>query len=558
MELQKIMPTYRDLFSKFGQIGEKQIIKILKRMYLRDCIFVLAKLSRHYFKYCQMGYEGHNGQDLYRTRCYELLDFGTIKILEKEERFIGRKYDILFPELSILHLIKLCLKYCDKSSYSNSENFSTEVLYNIGKCLLITNSVMVDSQLKGVPKEGASIELMVNFIKQLIVDKNYYVLTKLYQSYYLFKYLKSYKIFFDIERFFIDKYQVSVSEYFAFLFLLFSQFVVKNTIEEDWEMPHLNLEHAFKNLKPKFKSALLQNFLINTINVKRIDESFFNVIDITTKPLINFNDGIIIPLSLRRLFIGLTDSVYFDVLDFIPEERDKREFSKYFGMAVEDYFKDIVKNIDSSVVFEFAYKNDQIKTPDAMITKNGEAIFFECKKRQFHDLQFLDNGNKELLFERIHEFYFKPLEQICNRIKDFRSGDFKLEGVNENGFIYPVIVCPLAPPILSGGWDKFNFNKHVLPDLYNEDKNIALPEFIDFAELECIEEYLRKNPEKSFVDLIKLKREDRDHHNSNWMVILQKNNIALQNQRLANNFLEEIKSYEDILFHNDTPTIEIK
>lgn len=341
---------------------------------------------------------------------------------------------------------------------------------------------------------------------------------------------------------------MNVLEYSAFLCSLLSQFIITNTPNEDWKMPYLDSKRALENIKPKFKNELLENLIINNINTKKIDRNFFNVTDITKKPLVKFDDGIIIPLSLKQLFIGLTDSVYFDILDYIPEKKQKDKYSKFFGKAVEDYFKDIIRCIDSGAVFEFEYGKDNRKTSDAMMVRDTGVIFFECKKLPFHNLQFLQNGNKEIFLERVHEFYYKPLNQICDRIKDFRNEKFKLTGIDKNARIYPVIVCPSCPPIFSGGWEKFNLDKYVLPDLYDNDHNIAPPEFIDFSELECIEEYLRLNPKISFIDLIKIKRKDQNYHHANWIVILDKNNMALQNKRLAENFLEKMKDFKNILF----------
>ncbi len=77
---------------------------------------------------------------------------------------------------------------------------------------------------------------------------------------------------------------------------------------------------------------------------------------------------------------------------------------------------------------------------------------------------------------------------------------------------------------------------------------MALPEFIDFSELEYIEEYLKRNPELNFVELIKMKREDRVYHNSNWMVFLHKNDMVNNNKRLMEKYLEETKNFKDLLF----------
>ena len=205
-------------------------------------------------------------------------------------------------------------------------------------------------------------------------------------------------------------------------------------------------------------------------------------------------------------------------------------------------------HIDKNFIPPFPYGKDNNKTSDAILIQNKDLIFFECKKRQFHTLEFLKNGNGELFFERLKEFCFKPLNQICGRIKDFRDGKFAIAGINKDTTIYPVVVFPSSPPFFSGAWDKFDFNKYVLPNYYKQDKKIELPEFIDFSELEYIEEYLRENPGSNFVELIKMKRNDVAHHNSNWMVFLSKNNMVNKNKRLLEKYLGEVERFKNLLF----------
>ena len=165
-------PTFRELFPDVGNIGERKIEKIIKDLYLRDCLLILSKLSRHCYKYCHQIYEG-DGLEVYRGRCFELLDAGMIKKIKAAELSHGQKYGIIFLELSVLYLIKMCLKYCDDSDYTKTKDFPINILNNIGKCLLIANSVLADQQLSGVSdKSSASEELLVNFTRQLIVDKN--------------------------------------------------------------------------------------------------------------------------------------------------------------------------------------------------------------------------------------------------------------------------------------------------------------------------------------------------------------------------------------------------
>ncbi len=546
------MPHFRDLFPHFGAVGEKRIVNQIKDLYLTDCLFILSKLSRHWVKYHLLADDQVAAEDVYRSRCLELLSPSVQGVLLAKERSIGKKYDVIFPELSVAHLIKICLKNCKSGFYTKEEDFPARTAQSLGESLLITNAILADNQVSlssnGEPNFN---QMVVNFTKQLIADENFYVMQKLYQNHFLFnEYLLNHKNIFDAQEAFTKKYGLGIKEYFAFLFAMYSQFVIKNTENEDYEMPYFDINIGLANLKPKFKKHLVDNLLINKISFKKIDHGFFNVTDLQRRPLVELESGVVIPLSMRRFLMGITDSIYFDLAESLPTDESRKLLSNAYGKAIEDYFFDIVKNIDKDAMSEFEYKDGkQIKkTPDAISLAKGSVIFFECKKRQFHNLEFLKNGNIGLFNERIKEFFYTPLKQLCDRILDFRTGKFVLPGIRKDSYIYPVIVCPMGPPIFSGGWDKLKLNERVLPDLYKTDKNIAQPEFLDFAELECIEAYLTKNPDVSFIDLIKIKRADKSYHNANWMVVLHKNGFNYKNIRLQDRYMESIGNFKKLLF----------
>ena len=148
---------------------------------------------------------GEDSFDIYKKRCFELLSQEIQVVIAERDPSPPRNYMIIFPELSIIHLIKLCLLYCNSKDYTkDGKEFSKETLHNIGKCLLVINSIFADWQLKNVStQECVSKELLANFTKQLIVDKNFNVFQKMYQNYFIFtNLLKNYKDKFDIEKVF--------------------------------------------------------------------------------------------------------------------------------------------------------------------------------------------------------------------------------------------------------------------------------------------------------------------------------------------------------------------
>jgi len=544
------MPTYRDIFPEHGAVGEKSVRKILKNLYQRDCLLILSQLSKHYYKYCQKGCGGENSLGIYKQRCLELLEPEIQKRIREREPAPPKDYMVIFPEPSIVHLIKLCLLHCDTTSYTKEENFPQDTLRGIGKSLLIANSVFADWQLKNtLEDERMSLDLLANLTKQQIVDKNFDMSQQMYQNYFIFKnLLDNHGSKFDLQRLFQDKFGVDVQEYFAFLMVLQGQYDIKDTNEEDWALPYLDFDIALKNLKSKYQRKLLDSLLINSLNYKKIDPSFFNVTDVIKQPLVKLPDNKIIPLNLRRLFNRLSSSVYFDLLDFISEEKGKATFSQYFGYAVEDYFKNMIQAIDATVLFPHYGKADGQEANDAVLVQKDSVLFFECKKRPFHNLEFLQKGNGDDYLNRLKESYFKPLDQICKRIKDFRDGKFSIDGVSNDATVYPVVVSPTAPPLFSGAWDKFNLNQYVLPEYYKQDDRIAQPEFIDFSELGHIEEVLKRNIADSFVDLIKKKRADVVYHNANFSVFLHKNRMIFYNKRMLELYLKEVESFKELLF----------
>lgn len=205
-------------------------------------------------------------------------------------------------------------------------------------------------------------------------------------------------------------------------------------------------------------------------------------------------------------------------------------------------------HIDNNAISSFKYGKDK-ETSDVFSIQKEGVLFFECKKRQFHNLDFIKNGDKKLYYERLNEFCFKPLKQICNRIEDFRNGEYELNGVSKDVYIYPIVISPVVFPLFSGAWDNYKLGEKILPDYYNEDGNVAEPEFIDFTELEYIEQYLKENKNLSFVDLIKIKRQDKEFHNANWLWILQKNGMVSQNKRLGSEYLGRITDFKKLLFN---------
>lgn len=545
------MPTYRDLFPEHGAVGEKFVIRILQNLYQRDCLLILSQLSKHYYKYCQRGCGEEKSLDIYKQRCLELLSPEIQERIKRKNPKPPKDYMIIFPEPSITHLIKLCLRNCNDTDYTkNGEEFSRETLHGVGKSLLVVNSIFADWQLKNTSEDSRmSLDLLANLSKQQIVDKNFDMSQQMYQNYFIFKnLLDNHGSKFDLQRLFQEKFGVDVQEYFAFLMVLQGQYDIKDTTEEDWALPYLDFDIALKNLKSKYQRKLLDSLLINNLNYKKIDPSFFNVTDVVKQPLVKLPDNKIIPLNLRRLFNRLSISVYFDLLDFISGEKEKATFSQYFGYAVEDYFKGMIQAIDANVLFPHYGKAGGQEANDAVLVQKDSVIFFECKKRPFHNLEFLQKGNGDDYLNRLKESYFKPLNQICKRIKDFRDGKFSIDGVSSDAIVYPVVVSPTAPPLFSGAWDKFNLNQYVLPEYFNQDNQIAQPEYIDFAELGHIEEVLKRKLADSFVDLIKEKRADTVYHNANFSVFLHKNRMIFYNKRMLENYLKEVESFKELLF----------
>jgi hypothetical protein len=549
-KLRGILPDFRTLFPSLVSVNHKFIKKKLNSLYQSDCFLILGKLSRFYLKHCQSCYGLNVDQEKYRERCLELLSPIAKHELFRREQMLGKNYDVIFPELSIAYLVRLCLNNCIQEGHSESEFFDQTICEAIGDCLLIANSILIDQQYGNAQLNNPAMEILVtNFTKQVIADKNFNVHQKLYQNYFIFnKFLPKYKAIFDIEAAFLKRYQVTIKEYSAFLFVIHAQYIIRPGISDVDEMPHTHSENGMDSLKDRYKNQLLVNLMMDKRNAKKIDESFFNITDISKRPLVKLDNGVVIPMSLKRLLVGLTDSVYFDLSDSLTDSKQKDALSNAFGLAVQDYGSEIVLNFDKKAIPEFSYGKSKKDTTDMISVQGQGVVFYEFKKRQFHTRDFLINGNADLFYKRIDEFFAQPLKQVCERIIDFRNGAYQLPEVKTDALIYPIVVCPSNPPLFSGAWDKLNFDERILPEIYKRDANIALPEFIDFAELEAIEAYLKDNPTLNIIDLIKIKRADQNYHNANWTLILNNNGMYFTNKRLFEAYYNEAKEFQTLLF----------
>ncbi|OGM99674.1 MAG: hypothetical protein A2817_03845 [Candidatus Yanofskybacteria bacterium RIFCSPHIGHO2_01_FULL_39_8b] len=74
------------------------------------------------------------------------------------------------------------------------------------------------------------------------------------------------------------------------------------------------------------------------------------------------------------------------------------------------------------------------------------------------------------------------------------------------------------------------------------------PKFIDFSELEHIEEVLKRHKDTNIVDLVIRKRADSTYHSANFSVFLHKNHMVYYNKRLLEKYLNEVKNFKELLF----------
>src|SRR3989338_1937207 len=235
------MHTYRDLFPEKGAVGEKFVIRILRNLYQRDCLLILSQLSKHYYKYCQKGCGGENSFNIYWQRCIELISPEIQERIRIKNPNPPKNYRVIFPEPSITHLVKLCLKHCNNNDYTkNDSRFSKETLHGVGEALMVTNSIFADCQVTKSPNnEALNLHTLANLTKQQIVDRNFDMSQKMYQNYFIFDFLeRNHNDKFDIKRLFQEKYGVNLREYFAFLVVLQGQYDIK-----DRKSTRLNSSH---------------------------------------------------------------------------------------------------------------------------------------------------------------------------------------------------------------------------------------------------------------------------------------------------------------------------
>lgn len=560
-----LMPTHWRLCPEKGDVGKKYLQRKLSQLSLDDSLVILSILSRHNFKYVQYDHGNEDPGAIYRQRCLELLSEDFQRRLRESEKKIDvgkdspRSYDIIFPDMSIVYLIRMCLIHCRKDIRTEGEEFDRAILECIGECLLVANGVFEKEQQCAIPANGGSTgQLNVDLTRQLIINRNVAPIQKFSRAFFLYcEHYNARANELDVNAWMLEHKGVSTEQYFALLWLMFNHFRVDPSPDSDYEgLPHINRSTAFINLKDTFDVSLIDELTINSVHKCDIGDNFWDVHILQKKPLYKRGNGNIIILNIRSLILGLTESVYFEILDSLVAESEKEtkslrsSFSGPFGRAVEGYTFDIFKKINKSAQAEFQYKaGKNLKhTPDVLVPCGNTILFVECKRRQFHDNTLLLEGNVDWYTKRLEEFCKKPLVQLRKRILDYRKGLFSISGFAADSPIFPVVVSPVGVPIFEGAWDLLELEQYVYPDGFRGLENVARPEFIDLDELESIEEYLRLNPSMDFTALLFEKQADVNYRNGNWLPYLHSKNIAYRNSRLERNYLDAQGQFKDLLF----------
>lgn len=533
------MITYRDVYSHKGHVGVKSLVKVLQKLPYNAVMLVCARLCQAHYRLVSNTSSTFTsiGQDLkeYNKSCMSLLESTA------QAHFLSKKLDIIFPEISIIHVIKLAQLYCDKDEIMTDDPFPNEVLLSIGECILISNTLLHDAQEGKTPEERK-----VAFTRQLIVDHDLDSAHQLYAYYNLYaihsKDLKYVDADFDIEAYFQAKFNLSVEEFFALAFGLysnFSRFLQATTIGDITALPNSSYSTLFSNLPSKFARSLLDALLIENAPKNLLGDAFFDPYAITQYPLCRLDDFLFVT-SYKRFIARISESIYFDILDTLETKEARSKFSSNIGHAWEAFCHELLKMLDPTLSLNAQKPHGSGKSlPDAEITIGNSTIIVECKKRPFHTQEFITCGTPSMYDDRFKEYFIKPVRQHETRASEL----LKNEGLQK---LYFLVITPVCPPIFAGTMHEEGDGGKILSETLQSDERVMFPEYMGMDEFGAVVAYLDIHKEISLVDLINEKKLKYEY--TNWSSFLATKGVPICNPLLMDAFIEKIEDFTNLLF----------
>lgn len=237
--------------------------------------------------------------------------------------------------------------------------------------------------------------------------------------------------FLNINQDFSEKHQVSINEYFAILFYLYTASYSVNP------RSRLNTEAIFQGREIKHKADFVFEGLSMSIEYakdwasKNINQEW-KFDKIFQFPCLKLGENNYLPLNHQLITKNYLEGIYHKVQFLYNDQEDfnaffGRPFEKFATKLMEDSIKNSKNENEYEFFDEFTYngENGEKRSPDIMVRKKDKLIVFEIKsalvKFASETLSSIDSIEEDL-----NKLIIDPVYQMSNRIKELKSIDHEV------------------------------------------------------------------------------------------------------------------------------------
>ncbi|HWF49863.1 MAG TPA: hypothetical protein VG294_04370 [Solirubrobacteraceae bacterium] len=492
--------THEELFGT--RMTETELVEILRQIAIDDCLEALARLS------CMVEGSGVVDRDR-QIQILRRIGFSS----ETEEQLIARLQSagqrpsrmLFFPQ-QVVHLTRLAIQHCDRRP---RDRFDSGKLASLFVEAIFGVTDLFREELKNATPEGAmsfvlrQLGLMSRAETLYLFSRYYELLVKLWptviESNGVFEPAVAFKKFTGL----------TIEQYFTMGFGVYTRFL--NHVNNQTEPEEFALQpdryfgdtllneadwRRFLSLlsgTPDSLRASLNEEDANYGPTRYRSHSFDRC------PLVEINDGLIVPTSFAALERAVTEGVFWLLADAAESQGLRREaFTSPFGKVFERFAQEALERIAAREPeppktfrdFSYGSKRERALSSDISIVYPNEAIFVEIVTGR-PNVATETRGDIRSFWGDVERLIAKKARQLRRCWNDFFIfGRLKFDGTGPASIrtVWPVLVLiegfPLMPPLFG----------EILQKLRGENwpKGAPALTLIDADELGALEELVER------------------------------------------------------------------
>jgi hypothetical protein len=433
-----------------------------------------------------------------------------------EEILTTQAYRFVFFEQQILSAMQLAILYCPKSSTSRLEGNRPLFEEFMVTCVLGVTDVLESTYMRSakhqpVLRGGQFSEALASALLRNAFfnyrDEFIYMLGRFWDLFLeLPSQLSDSPNYVDVENAFVEATGATLREFFAVGFALAGHFMQASGLAGEQDVRKFVIDPNVY-----FSTTSLAD---TTVSCTR--ELHFSFVTMRQSPLLRFQNGACIPLSLRFLHERSTIGVYWLIHDNLPAQ-SRSTFRTFFGELFEEYVKRTFARVFPSaphlakrvvLARQYGAAAQRKEASDVIVLYAHAALFVEVKAAR---LRMEDSGIKGDVGAFRQDLQSKVIgaaRQIDSVVRDFLSGQLCLEGLPASDMrrAYSIVLTfghvPQTPPVWREIQNALDNNGLLQGPLF------APLQLINIEELELLAWYLASGGPRSLMGILDGRADD--------------------------------------------------